>query len=50
VFKDLTDELLDLTVVEKGFGSALYGRVVHSGGGGSSASSSACCCTICIWC
>jgi len=49
VFKELTEELLDLDVVEKGYRSALFARVL-GGGGGSCASSSACCCTFCFFC
>jgi hypothetical protein len=49
VFKELTRELLDLQVLEKGYRGALYALRQH-GGGACSASSSACCCTFCISC
>jgi hypothetical protein len=46
MFKELTQELLDLTVVEKGYGNALY--ATNKAGGACSA-----CCTCCnciFWC
>jgi hypothetical protein len=49
VFKELTRELLDLRVLEKGYRGALY-AMLRGQGGGCCASSSACCCTICISC
>ncbi len=47
MFKELTRELLDLRVTEKGYGNALYALWL-SKTGGSSASSSACCCTFIV--
>lgn len=46
--REQTDDLLDLTVTEKGFGNALLADNVETGGGGGSsssctASSSLCC-------
>lgn len=49
MFKELTRELLDLRVLEKGYRGALYAYRLGSGGG-CCASSSACCCTFCISC
>jgi hypothetical protein len=49
VFKELTEELLDLHVVEKGFRNALYAKTVADGGA-SCRACSACCCTFCISC
>ena len=49
MFKELTDELLDLTVSEKGFGNALYAAVDNDdgcGGAGSCSCSWSLCCTI----
>jgi hypothetical protein len=51
VFRQLTDELLDLRVTEKGYGSALYAADEDDGGGSccSCSSSTLCislCCTI----
>jgi hypothetical protein len=36
---DQPDELLDLTVTEKGYGNALFADNVETGGGGGSSSS-----------
>jgi len=48
-FAELTEELLDLTVVEKGVGNAFYASEDGGGGGSSSCTycSSLCCFHIC---
>jgi hypothetical protein len=45
MFRQLTDELLDLRVTEKGYGSALYATEEDDGGGSCCSCSS---CTLCI--
>ena len=47
MFKELTEELLDLTVVEKGYRNALY-AANDSGGGGPRCSASTSTCELCI--
>jgi hypothetical protein len=47
MFKELTEELLDLTVVEKGYRNALY-AANDAGGGGPRCSSSTSTCELCI--
>jgi hypothetical protein len=46
VFRQLTEELLDLRVTEKGYGTALYAADEDEGGGGTCCSCSSC--TLCI--
>ena len=46
MFHELTEELLDLKVVEKGFGDALYATSADEGGGGGQCSCS--CSYLCI--
>ena len=43
MFQKLTDELLDLTITEKGFRDALYAMADDDGAGCSSCSWSLCC-------
>lgn len=43
MFSELTEELLDLTVVDKGYGNALFAHVLTGGG-----ACSACCTTCCV--
>lgn len=50
MFKELTEEMLDLGVDERGYGYALYALLQSGGGGGCSRLSSACCCCFCINC
>ena len=52
MFHELTDELLELTVTEKGYRAAVYGNVVGSDGcsGSCSCSSSLTCCCLCWGC
>jgi hypothetical protein len=47
VFRELTDELLDLRVSEKGFGDALYATEEQPGGGQCSCSCSYLCISLC---
>lgn len=47
VFRELTEELLDLRVVEKGFGDALYATVEDEGGSPCSCSCSYGCISLC---
>jgi hypothetical protein len=46
MFRELTQELFDLRITEKGFGLALYANEEDDGGG--SACSSCSCSTLCI--
>jgi hypothetical protein len=52
MFQELTDELLELTVTEKGYRAAVYGVNVGSDGcsGSCSCSSSLTCCCLCWGC
>jgi hypothetical protein len=45
MFRELTDEFLDLRLTEKGYGSALYANEEEDGGGTCCSSS---CSTLCI--
>ena len=48
MFRELTDELLDLKIVEKGYRSALYAVTdIEDGGGGCSCSCSWLCISLC---
>jgi hypothetical protein len=47
VFAELTEELLDLTVTEKGVGNAIYAQVDDGCGSGACSSSSALCISLC---
>ena len=43
MFKELTEELLDLQAVVRGYGAAVYAANEDGGGG------NACCCCCCCW-
>jgi hypothetical protein len=43
--KKITQDLLELTVTEKGYRRALFATVKAGGGGGSSSVASSCCCS-----
>jgi hypothetical protein len=47
MFRELTEELLDLRVVEKGFGDALFATVEDEGGSQCSCSCSYLCVSLC---
>ncbi len=47
MFQELVEELLDLTVTEKGFGNALYAQNDGNECSSCTLSSSLCCCSLC---